>query len=751
LSRDDPDLLVARAMVQLEAGEYSEALAHTNVNSPKMRMIRGDVYARVGAYAHAEQEYLQSEKSQNEIDLSLSRIYASVGRFTLAATMAEQILHQEPFNKAAWSQLVEAKIKAKRHEEAIVLLKAGILENKTAEVFAQFLHALLGRVYLSQEQSAAALQEFQLARLDEGNNITEPDIAYDYYRALLSIRPSQAADHLAMALKTPHIVNSIARIAIGHHDIALAQQIILDTARQYPNNLILTLTLGDILAAQDSPYADAVAAYRQALQMSPTNIKAQVGLATYHWNMKSFEDSDRHFHHVLKNLPDHRKAARNHARMVNQWKGKEASLFAYEQLLSRMSRTLAHQLFLEDPLLLKSRNAPSTLSDLETLSATLERNAIQLSDWRPDNASYALEQLKDLEPPDHYVSFLLADQYQRIGETRNAIAAYESLLSREPANIDAFTALKHARLTLRPQIDGKAEYFEQAGREGLSEITSFTFGAQTVLPIADEEEFVSFGYHHQIFMSKSSEQTTGDALLLSGRSEVADRLFLFADMEVAQFSTGFSTRPTFQAGLDYGYLDGLNLGLEFFLHNVAENTETIQQDIYRYGLQAHSKWVPAPNWALNGSYRFQQYSDTNLSHAFEILNVIDLMEAPRQLQLTAAYHFDTYSEETIRNPLLATLQGTVHPYFSPQIFGYVNVGAVWRHWLKSMQYGHEQLYYELRYGLQWDSENEFYNIFGGGVHWDICHYATVGVESNFLRSGTYDSATVVTYLTLWFP
>ncbi len=751
LSREDPDLLVARAMVQLEAGEYSEALAHTYANSPEMRMIRGDVYARVGAFALAEQEYLQSEKAQNEIDLSLSRIYASVGRFTPAATMAEQILHQEPFNKAAWSQFVEVKIKAKHHDEAIVLLKAGILENETAEVFAQFLHALLGRVYLSQGQSAAALQEFQLARLDEGNNITEPDIAYDYYRALLSIRPFQAADHLAMALKTPHIVNSIARIAIGHHDIALAKQIIFDTARQYPNNLILTLTLGDIFAVQDSPYADAVAAYSQALKMSPTNIKAQVGLATYHWNVKSFEDSDRHFHHVLRNLPDHRRAARNHARMLNQWKGKRASLFAYEQLLSGMSRPLAHQLFLEDPQLLKSKKAPSSLSDLETLSATLERNAIQLSDWRPVNASYTLERLKNLEPADDYVSFLLANQYQRIGETRNAIAAYENLLSREPANIDAFTALKHARLALRPRIDGKAVYVAQEGREGLSDITSFTFGAQTVLPIADEVEFVGFGYHHQIFMPPGSERTAGDALLLSGRSEVADRLFLFADMEVTQYSTGFSTRPTFEAGVDYVYLDGLNLGFDLFLHNVAENTETIRQDIYRYGLQAHSKWVPSPKWRLNGLYRFQQYSDTNLSHSIEILNLIELMEAPRQLQLTAAFNFDTYSEETIRDPLLTTLQGTVHPYFSPRTFGYVNVGAVWRHWLKRMQYGNEQLYYELRYALQWDSENVFYNNFGGGIHWDICHNATVGVETNFLRSGAYDSATVVTHLTLWFP
>ena len=222
-------------------------------------------------------------------------------------------------------------------------------------------------------------------------------------------------------------------------------------------------------------------------------------------------------------------------------------------------------------------------------------------------------------------------------------------------------------------------------------------------------------------------------------------------MEVTQYSTGFSTRPTFEAGVDYGYRDGLNLGFDLFLNNVAENAETIRQDIYRYGLQAHSKWVPAPKWRLNSLYRFQQYSDTNLSHSIEILNLIDLMEAPRQLQLTAAYNFDTYSEETIRDPLLTTLQGAAHPYFSPRTFGYVNVGAAWRHWLKRMQYGNEQLYYELRYALQWDSEKVFYNNFGAGIHWDICQYATLGVESNFLRSGAYDSATVVTHLTLWFP
>ncbi|MEO2010528.1 MAG: tetratricopeptide repeat protein [Pirellulaceae bacterium] len=754
VSRQNPEVRAAWAEIHLLAGEYVEALSltdsilHTD-SSPRIRKLMADIHLAITALGLAESEYLQAGADGADIELALSRLYMKSGQLETAVALARQVIELDHFNKAGWEQYVAAEIRAGGQAAALALVRESLAAEDSPSPFSQLLHSLVGLLYVSQHQPVIARQEFELGYVDTGKNPSYAPIAYHYYHSLVAAgRFQQAESHLTNALRQPLVGVAMARLANHDREFEIAKQIVFQVSERYPDNILVLQVYAEILANQNSHECEAVC--HQILEQSPTNVQAKLTLAGYYWSSRCFEAADKLFLEILRDIPDHREAGLNRARMMLQWQGKKAAINAYETALSVVPRSVNSAL-LGDLSVLQSQKQFHSLMTAEAVSLKLEQQATALSDWRPVNAACVLETLHEIEPIDEHVTFQMAQQYRRLGQTRNAINAYEEFLAIDPNNFRIQRALERSYLKLQPRLIGTTDFFHQGGRQGLSEMSRFRFGAKALFPLCDENEYFAIGYSHQIYMPNGPDPLLGNILEVESRRELADGLFFFADMDVEMYHSRFSTRPTFESGIDYRVLDGLDLGFDVFLHNVAENSESIRQNLFRYGLRPRISWKITPYWSFDGEYQLQNYSDDNIVHSFAINNDVELSPPPRQLLFSAAYHFNSFEEQTVRNPLLSDLTGTVHPYFAPADFSYVTLDFEWRHWLSDFQPGEHQCYYGIRYGVEWDSFNVFYNSFGATFYWDLNAIVTLSVGSDFLRSGAYDSASVMTFLDIILP
>lgn len=754
VSRQNPEICIARAEIHLLAGEYVEALTLTESifhsdSSPRIRKLMADIHLAITASGLAESEYMQLGPDEADIALALSRLYMNSGQLETAVAMARRSIELDHFNKAGWEQYVAAEIQAGGQAAALALVRESLSAEDSPSPFSRLLHSLIGLIYMSQHQPVIARQEFELGYVDDVKNLSYAPFAYHYYRSLLAAgRVQQAERHLADSLRHPIVAVAIARLANQDREFELAHQIVFQVSERYPNNILVLHVYAEILASQNSDECEAVC--HQILELSPTNIQAKRTLAAYYWSSRSFEEADKLFLEILRDMPDHREAGRSRARMLRQWQGKKAAINAYETALSVVSPSVNPAMLGNLDVLQRQKQFHSLMTS-EAVSLRLEQQATVLADWRPMNATSVLETLHEIQPVDEHVTSQMAQQYRRLGQTRDAIHAYEEFLAIEPNNVRIQRALERSYLKLQPRLLGTTDFFHQGGRQGLSEMTQFRFGAKALFPLCDENEYFAIGYSHQIYMPNDPDPLLGNILEVEGRREVADGIFLFADMDVEMYHSRFSTRPTFESGIDWRVLDGLDLGFDLFLHNVAENSESIRQNLFRYGLRHRIGWDITPYWSLDGEYQFQNYSDDNMVHSFVINNDVELKPPPRQLLLSTAYRYSSFAEQTVRNSVLTDLTGTVHPYFAPGDFSTAAVDLEWRHWLSEFQPGENQCYYEVRYGVMWDSFNVFYNTLGAALHWDLNAIVTLSVGSNFVRSGAYDSASAMTLLEITRP
>lgn len=229
--------------------------------------------------------------------------------------------------------------------------------------------------------------------------------------------------------------------------------------------------------------------------------------------------------------------------------------------------------------------------------------------------------------------------------------------------MQAELALQQTRRQLQPRLASHFSWFDQTGRQGLADISKMRFGAKYDKPVGNSDDLFSIGYSHLILSPPGAAHVPGNSLDL-GYLWYPDRDFkINAKMSVEDYETGFFTKPVFMVDTKYRVLDGLQLGLVTHLENVAENSESVVQGIYSYGLGPTLDWHLSQRWEFLANYDISQYSDSNLYQEFNARNIYKFTSAPRELRGMLNYHFENFSQQTIFNPIPSFLPGTVHPYF----------------------------------------------------------------------------------------
>ena len=760
-SPEDPRVLELRARIHLAAGEFSQsrviigALLSRTSDVPLI-LLQGRLYEAMTAYDLGEQNYqsaLATYPENEELRNALANLYLQTGHEMKALAVLESSLQQRSQNPMTWRLWVQAAIRNGESTNALARVLAELQNPECSGLFTQHLHRLAGCIYFHQKNVGAATTEFGFSGIETNCPTDDPESAYACYMSLLANGEAMRADvFLSGCLTNPAFGTRLVAITEMNQEYLLAKRIVLELSESYPGNQTVLEQFSSLMSRLRDPSAQS--AFEALLQRAPLSVPARHGMALMHWRNGDFEQAMQLYDPLLNDVPEHRHAARDRARLLNQWQGRKAAIAGYTEAENALNNPIlsdVHRSLLNDTGLIRSNIGFNSLSTEQLFALRLEREATFLAEWRPDNTTAALRRLQKLNPDDSHAAFLLAQQNISMGRYAEAADALEKLLDRDPLHAQAAIALERTRQQLRPQLGSHFSTFSQSGRNGLSDISRTRFGAKYFKPVGTGNDIFSIGYSHIMLRPPGGDPVLGNSLDLGYLWNASPNFRVNAQMNVEQYDEGFSTKPVFLIDAKHRVLDGLELGFVGHMENVAENSESIAQDVFRYGIGPKLDWHLSQRWELTADYDIQNYSDSNLVQTFNVRNIYKFTTAPRQLRGILLYHFEDFADQTVRNLVPDFLPGTVHPYFAPDLFSYVNVGLEWQHWLNPMTLGEYELSYTARYALQWDTLQVFYNTFGAALNWDFTDTMRLSVSTDHILSREYDSSSVMATLMISLP
>ncbi len=335
------------------------------------------------------------------------------------------------------------------------------------------------------------------------------------------------------------------------------------------------------------------------------------------------------------------------------------------------------------------------------------------------------------EPYQQNLRFELGQTYGVLDETQMAISSYCSLLANDPNHRDARIALSGKRWQLHPYLDTEFRFQRERGRNGLTSIDRLrvpTLGFW--MPGENEDELIGFQYS-LLNLSTTDDLTIGGSGL-RGRyrhrlpKDWGDRLGafetpqFFADVEVQIYDHVVRTRPVLQSGLKWRTRGDTLWTIAGTMDNVLENSESLRQDLHRYGLFASMTKQWTQRWRNEFMYTSRWYSDNNWENIVDFRNRYELNQPPNQWFLLGDYRFWNFDSQSVFQPAPDTLIGMRHPYFTPDRFSQFDLGLEYRRWLSRKRYdGAPTCWLSFAYRHRWDSNAQDYNLYRGSLHWDI--------------------------------
>jgi len=385
----------------------------------------------------------------------------------------------------------------------------------------------------------------------------------------------------------------------------------------------------------------------------------------------------------------------------------------------------------------------------------LERDGKELRDYRNYMAVPQYNAATQFEPTNIEALFDQGQVYGNLKMTQAALTWYSNTLAVDPTHRDAAVASERASAEISPKLDLRGEWFRQRGRDGVASIDRQRWISAVSLPLGDENEYAQIGYMRLGYNPLDDSQLWGNAPFVRVQKKWDDnRLMTYGQLNIEQFEDRFSTRPTFDAGFWYDHNDVVRCRGGLFLENVAENGESMRQDIYRYGLYAGADIRPTRVWSFGGTYTFSHYSDNNDAHQGFVYNEVSLSLPPKQIKVAQRVNLWCYRDQTVfatNPPDPYNMRGTIHPYFAPESFSSYELRVEWWHWLSRDYFTHSnQCYYSLQYAIATDNSLVTYHDVRAIFNYDVNSCLTIGAEARSLTSSVYDMYSAMAFLQIRF-
>ncbi|WP_162136229.1 tetratricopeptide repeat protein [Zavarzinella formosa] len=792
-------------------GEYTEAkqiyrdMLRRNECDHEVRYALGRVLEYTKEWEKAKAEFAKippQDKMARKARLWFGMALLHQRKFAEAAQVAEQMMRDDPNNPESIALGTRALAKLGQFDKAINTGRGYLATNPKDDRAATIVRLAVGRALLEANRNLDAAREFEIALSKPAGRLPEA-----YYGL------ARSAERLGNADRAQQIVGTLTGAMGG--DVRSRLLLADFYADDFEDQKVIEIagsvaaTDGDNLAAlvrladaqqrasrwPGNP-SEAFATCQRILRQSPTNVRGHLAMARSFAVTQNFRKSAVQYDQLIAIDPEFTIPPRERARILYSDHQFSAARSQYNVMLSPTAEdgvmsTMAYYAQRDQ----KMRNAfgpylsggmagPALRAELARIAATcgdddvklaahrlicdydatiawqepfrLERDAKELKGYRDYMAIPQYNAVNTFEPTNTETLFDEGQTYGALKMTRAALTWYGNCLAVDPTHRESICASERAGAEISPKLDEKYDWMSQRGRTGLASIDRQRLISAATLPIGDENEYVQFGYMRVGYFPTDDKALWGNIPFIRAQKKWDDnRLMTYGQLNVEQYQDRFKTRPTFDAGYWYDVNDVVRTRGGLYLENVAENGETLRQDIFRYGAYAGADIKPTRTWAFGGTYTYAHYSDRNDANYGFLYNEVALSLPPKMLKLVQRLNMYGFREGTqVVDPANPTnIFGAVHPYFSPDCFVSGEFRVEWWHWLSRDYYIHSnQCWYSLQYGIITDNNLVTYHDMKAIVNWDINTYFSVGAEGRAtISSGNeYNMYSAMGYLQIRF-
>jgi tetratricopeptide (TPR) repeat protein len=784
-----------------EAREGYRALLEKDPSDHEVRFALGNLYDRAREDEKAKAEFAKIPPGSGlarRARLSIAAVLTVQRRFAEAMELCKCMIAENPTNAAPVARMVRTQARADLPDQALSLARGYLANNPRNENGKTAMLLALGRALSEAHKPQEASRVFDEVLQRPGGHTPEAFYGLAHALELLGDR-ERARAITATGLKAPggEIRNRLqfAELYATDYDDASAHELLSGTAKIDPENVAVMVALAEVegrMARLSGNNQSVLHLTQEILSRSPSNARARLTLARALSIGRDWKGSAAEYERLIDLDPDFFVPQRERARVLYSGNEFAAGASAYQRILippaeERLRSDLAglaqkdvrlglvlnpclaaaapaRVVKIEVAKVVASLNDPVLSGELGRLLLDYEARYVEQTlakleseekdkAWKPYAVFPPAKALIDLEPTNTSALFDLGQAHSTLHQTHGAMAAYSQDLRVDPREREADIALHRAGLELQPSLRLVEDVFAQRGRDGLANMVRLAHTMAARLPWGDQDEFCEFGLQHLTYRPSGDRSLEGNALLIRAQGKPDERLLTFAAVSFQTYTDRVGDRPTFEAGAWYDCTDACRIRGSLFLDNVIENGETLRQDIYRYGMRLGADYQATRRWRMSGTYTLGHYSDENDYHDLLLLSEHTIMFAPTQLKAVVMADVYGYREQTIlaQNGAL-DLRGTVHPYFSPNLFGYVEARIEWTHWLSRDYFADSnQTWYSLQCGIGMDDQVNRYHTMRAVFHYDVKPWLSLEAEARVTLSNNYDNASAMAYVIFRLP
>ena len=805
------DYLITYSVYHQRIGEYVEAkqiyldMLRRNPNDHAVRYSLGELFDFLKEWEKAKAEFAKIPP-YGALGRDARRAFAeslyNQRKFKEALEVDNILLSEDPTDYLTIAQTIKHYAKAELYEQGIALGRGYLATNPKSENQANTVRLALARALLDANKNLDAAREYEivlskpsgrtvlayygLARASE--KLGNPERARQLASCTVGLPGGDFRNRLIVAdlYSADHDDNRVIEICMS----------LLNIDGTHMPTLIRLLDAQQRLSRFSGNPADVFATAQTILGISPTNVRGHLGMARSFSVAQNYRKASGQYDQLIQIdteflIPqterarvlyaDHQfSAARSQYQAMQKISPDEQLIInlngtvqrepkvkpllepyliagvnggALRKELGRMSLVVPD---LEQKLALQRLIADYDARQAEQTAIHLEQEAKELKDYRPFRALEAQAASVAYEPTNTEILFDMAQQLGSLHRNAKELDVLSQVLKVDPTHRDSMVASERSEAEISPKLDGMANYFSQRGRNGLSSIDRTRYTVDGSIPLGDENEFLQLGYSRAFYRSPFDyPHTIGNIPFLRAQKRFCDDLLLaYGQVNFEEYRNGFKTRPTFDVGAIYQYCDWVWLRGGGYLENVAENGESIRQDIYRGGIYAGADVRPTRLWGFGGTWRYARYSDNNDANFLDLYNELLLTLPPKELKLVQKLYFQGFRDGTIfptNPPDERNIFGAVHPYFSPRGYVQLEQRIEWWHWLSRDYFVHSnQCYYSLQYGIMTDNNLQTFHNLRALVNYDVCTWLTLGAQADAQLSSVYRMFSAMGYFQIRF-
>jgi len=765
-------------------GLFKDALSRTPEDH-EFRVALGDMFRISGEFEKASGELRKVPKSSSR---------SREARYLLAKSLSEQHQHEDANTicQVLYTEdgrdprplllLVRNLGKLDSATQAEALGRKFLELNRTDSYATVNMEVALGNLMLDERRFLEAARLFQSATSHPYGQLAEAYYGLAKAQANLDNRGGATRALLASTLsRTGDDIRSriiLAEIATGDGEWSEAHAMYKHVLRWDPENLAAMVRLGEVetllLRNEDGLRVDPIRTFERVIARSPNNLRARLGMARAYSRLKDFDNSLEQYELALANDADNIIAHREKARLLYWTHQYDESTEAYDALKA----PAAVEAFPMDIFGTRSPEAAlHTEMEYESLinvqqNIQLEKEAKRLAGFRDQKAVDVYKRLIAREPNNTEARFDLAQIYTRKKLTKKAIQEYEDLLGVDPHHEEALDVLSRLDLHVEPRVIISMDTFDANGRGGLSqmEVDSYLVGVE--YPFGDEDETFSVSYGRKRYSSptiifnpsnpsdmsqwRSFGSMESNVFDLRAQDKFKENVLIKAGVQFNEFdrADGFDDRPLFDLGIEFLTKDSKRVEARLFTDNVAENGQSVLEDIHRTGTSISVNSKVSRLWDYGANFTYADYSDDNTLYELNAYASYLYSLPPQQLKLLLKLDYKDFSEpDNFIEAVNSTSPFTAdHPYFSPGNYMLYSAGVEFKHWLNpELYHGSEDIWYSVNANLMLDNESENYTLFGLTASYELSETISLAVDTSSLRSDVVDRTSARLFFLIRIP